>query len=284
MILFWAGLVLAKTKPCTFELTTATVEHLFYDETAAEKPLCVSVVSPFEAGEQPLRAVVMLHGLGDTPDGWVREGVVELWISAMANGQLPPMRLVLPQGDRGYWTNGLKGNKRYREWLLQVLESLHEEGRIHRSENIAMGFSMGGHGALSVGLEHPEIFSTILALSPTDLSLAVAKQPRSTVYTSIFGNPVHLPFVASIEPREWLLRGAGKSQRIVIVVGADEPEKFLRGAQRLAALRDPYDINLELLVVPEGCHCWTNTWGESSQLWLIEQIAESHGSPPPESQ
>ena len=283
MSLLLIGVALASAEPCQFEVAAADVQHLFYKETPVGQPLCVSVVSPIDTESEPLRAVVMLHGLGDTPDAWSREGVVELWVSAMNAGRLPPMRLVLPQGNRGYWSNQIDGTARYRDWIFQVLDGLQEENTIRPSGHVIMGVSMGGHGALSIGLEYPEYFSTILALSPTDLSIAIEAQPAHPIYTHVFGGPTHAPYVAALEPREWLLRGAGKSQDIAIVVGSKEPDKFLLGVQRLMALKEWYDLNIDLLQVPDGCHCWTSTWGTESQSWLIEQAVESLESRPRES-
>ena len=270
-----SGLASASVEPCTFELEDAIVRIQYYDQTPVEQPLCVAVVDLPDTVQETLPAVVMLHGLGDAPSGWAREGVVQLWLEAMRTGELPPMRIVLPQGNEGYWSNQIEGEGRYRDWVIALMSQLERDSLITEDNNVLMGVSMGGYGALSLGLAYPNRFSTLLALSPTDLEIATQLQPNRPVYTSLFGQPIHQAYVAALEPREQIIRGAGHDQHIAIVVGDKEPSKFRIGVERLDLLQKQHQVQLRVRHVAEGCHCWASTWDSESQRWLIEQAVES---------
>ena len=44
------------------------------------------------------------------------------------------------------------------------------------------GHSMGGYGALKIAMHHPEIFSSVYALSPGALAIVREYGPNSTTY------------------------------------------------------------------------------------------------------
>ena len=274
----------ANVEPCQVVLPDAIVRVQYYADTPVSQPLCVTVIDLPHTTEQILPAVVMLHGLGDEPSSWVRQGVVQLWLDAMRDGRIPPMRVVLPQGNEGYWTNQIEGEGRYRDWIVTLLDTLEADALMTKDQNILMGVSMGGYGALSIGLTHPERFTNLLALSPTDLEIATHLQPNRSVYTRLFGSPINPDHVAAIEPSKLISRGAGHGQRIAIVVGEDEPSKFKVGVERLDLILKPRPIPYAIRVVPKGCHCWSSTWNADSQQWLIDWVRESLESEHSESQ
>lgn len=260
--------------PCDLEVKNGTVEVIEWQKTPVGISLCTSLITPHGL-EGPSKAVLMLHGLGDSPNSWGREGVVQLWLSAMDKGEIPLMRIILIQGNRGYWSNQLSGTEPYRDWVYWVMNQLIQTNEIQGSGHHILGVSMGGFGALSIGLSAPHLFSSISALSPTDLSIATISAPKSAVYTHVFGDPIVMPYLAALDPRELLLRGEGQSQSISIVVGSEEPAKFWKGVQRIEALLPEYSLDLEVKTVEDGCHCWQNTWAASSNQWLIGRFSDS---------
>ena len=133
---------------------------------------------------------------------------------------------------------------------------------------------MGAWGTLSIGLQHPDQFGQLIAMSPTDVFLATQKTPSSTLYTKPFGNPIHRPFIAAKEPRELVLRGAGANQRIALIYGSAEKEKFSKGAQRFVATAHAQDIDVSVLVVQDGVHSWKSTWKPDSFLWWMHWLTD----------
>jgi enterochelin esterase-like enzyme len=219
--------------------------------------------------------LVMLHGLGDTDQNWSRTSVPKLYQQAIEEG-LPPHIVVVPDGERGYWVDHLGSDQKYASWVLEVIDAV--EAQFPISQDIGyrtlMGLSMGAWGTLSIGLQHPNEFGQLIAMSPTDVFLATKKSPSSSLYTKPFGNPLHTPFIAAKAPREWLLRGAGHNQRIAMIYGSAEKEKFSKGAQRFIATAQAQNIDISVLVVENGTHSWDSTWKPDSFLWWMRWLTD----------
>ena len=95
------------------------------------------------------------------------------------------MAVLVPSGAWGYWTNWADGKRNYKDFLLDdVVGSVERIYPIsnHPSQRIIAGVSMGGFGALSIGLRHPEMFGAIVAFSATDLDIAI-NGPKPSPFT-----------------------------------------------------------------------------------------------------
>ncbi|MBV9357748.1 MAG: hypothetical protein JO023_19725, partial [Chloroflexi bacterium] len=105
----------------------------------------------------------MLHGLSGNKNEWLNYGIVNVADQAISSGQMPPMIIVLPQGDKGYWVNHNNG-PRWGDYVYQdVVKQVDSNYRTladpkHRAIG---GMSMGGWGALYLGLTHPDVFGVI---------------------------------------------------------------------------------------------------------------------------
>jgi len=139
---------------------------------------------------------------------------------------------------------------------------------------------MGGFGALSIGLRHPKTFGFIIGLSPTDLEIAVQKQPRRKLYTDVFGIPPDLDLVRRVNPYSLIRRGLGKSQRILLAYGSAEPKKFLAGAKRLIRAMTRRKLTIAVRVVTGGRHGWKTTWTADLHRWWIARLGRWLSSSP----
>ena len=59
----------------------------------------------------------MLHGGGGVLDEWAALGVFEAADREIQAGTLQPMIIVLPQGDKSYWTNGINNTPPYGDYM-----------------------------------------------------------------------------------------------------------------------------------------------------------------------
>jgi len=119
--------------------------------------------------EQPRYPVLyLLHGLGATNKQWSRLGVFDEVERQIAAGAAPVI-VVLPTGNTGYWVNQAGGGARYGDYVAQDLVA-HIDATyrtVARPDARALGgISMGGNGALQIGLNYPGVFGTIGAHSP----------------------------------------------------------------------------------------------------------------------
>lgn len=113
----------------------------------------------------------LLHGSNDTPAGWSTVGRANFTLdNLLAEGRARAMILVTPFGHAvPFGTNREANTPKFEQYLLKdVMPMIETKYRIAQGrENRAIaGFSMGGGHALVIGLGHPELFSSIAALSP----------------------------------------------------------------------------------------------------------------------
>ncbi len=86
----------------------------------------------------------------------------------MADGRLPEFLIVAP-GARGSWfSDSLDGRERWETFLtgdlLRQVESRYRAIPSSAARGVT-GISMGGYGAVKLGLKHPDLFGSVSALS-----------------------------------------------------------------------------------------------------------------------
>ena len=220
--------------------------------------------------------LLMLHGLGDSDQNWSRGSVPRILQEAISLELLPEHIVLVPDGARGYWVDNPSGSRNYESWVFEALRDVESKFSLYQepAQRSIMGVSMGAWGALSIGLRHPEDFGQIIALSPTDIFIALQTGATNPLYTQAFGSPPNLHYVAARSPRELILRGAGTQQRIAIVIGTAEADKFAKGVERLTSICTIQKISFDVLKVHNGTHSWRSTWTESSFLWWMTWLGE----------
>jgi enterochelin esterase-like enzyme len=112
----------------------------------------------------------MLHGGGGVLDEWAALGIFEAADQQIQAGALQPLIIVLPQGDKSYWANGINNTPRYGDYMAyEVVGHIDAAfGTIRdRSARAIGGLSMGAWGALYQAFTHPDIFGVAGAHSPS---------------------------------------------------------------------------------------------------------------------
>lgn len=236
--------------------------------------------------------LVLLHGLGEYPHGWITLGGIHKLVDELvATKKMPAPILLLASGRNGYWTNWADGRHPYGDLVVRrYLDDIRRRYPIaDRAEQVGIaGCSMGGFGALSLGLQYPEHFGFVVALSPTDMEIALELSPRRRIYRSIVG-PSHAEQLAvqRINPRHLVLRGYGSPrQRFLMIYGAREGRKFGEGTERVAHAMRLRGLQVEVMRVAREGHGWKNAW-EKSHPWWVSALAEhwqrsdATAAPPP---
>ncbi|MBP7870272.1 MAG: esterase family protein [Candidatus Saccharicenans sp.] len=124
----------------------------------------------YGASSRRYPVVYLLHGYTDNDTAWVQFGQVNLIVDrAVAAGELPPMIVVMPDGDVSWYINDYQGKVRYEDMffkeLIPYIDSNYRT-RAAREFRAVAGLSMGGWGTLIYALRHPEMFSAAAAFSP----------------------------------------------------------------------------------------------------------------------
>jgi putative tributyrin esterase len=131
------------------------VFHTHYFSTPIQKQSAMCVMLPDGPGPFPM--VYLLHGLSDDHTAWQR------WTTAEMHSQRLGIGLVLLDGGRSFYTDVPKTTRLYASHILESVAFV--DRTFHTIAKPAArgigGLSMGGYGALKLGLGNPEIFGSV---------------------------------------------------------------------------------------------------------------------------
>ena len=113
-----------------------------------------------EEGKGPWPVLYLLHGHSGDYTAWPRATRIEWYLSYP---KPTPLIVVMPDGSNSFYVNTDKFGA-YEDHILNDVVDLVDRllPTIPRRESRAIaGLSMGGYGAMTLGLKHPEMFSVI---------------------------------------------------------------------------------------------------------------------------
>lgn len=152
----------------------------------------VGVYLPPSYGRDPSRrypVVIYLHGLFGSETDWLSKGGLDAVADSLTAAGRGEAILVTPDGDDGWWTNWAVESTfascadslhtedparycvqshRYDDWVVRDLVTWvdrHYRTRADRAHRGIAGLSMGGVGALTLALAHPDVFGAAMSHS-----------------------------------------------------------------------------------------------------------------------
>ena len=146
-------------------------ERLVLDSEVMGAPVHYTVYLPPDYGtsSRSYPIVYLLHGYSDDDTGWVQMGQMNRILdAAIADGTLPPMVVVMPDGGVSWYIDSADGEVPWESMFLQELMPHVEAGyrvRDARRFRAIAGLSMGGWGALTLSMRHPDLFAGAAAFS-----------------------------------------------------------------------------------------------------------------------
>ena len=131
--------------------------HINYFSQPLRKQAGMFVAMPDIDG--PFRVVYLLHGLSDDYTMWQRRSSIERYADRFG------LMVVMPDGGRSFYCDQPYGN-----YEGHILETVHFIDRTFRTVDAPGGraiggLSMGGYGAMKLGLKYPELFGSVAAHS-----------------------------------------------------------------------------------------------------------------------
>jgi enterochelin esterase-like enzyme len=113
----------------------------------------------------------MLHGIGGNYTEWSDSFLPERADELIARGEIPPLIIVMPDGSGPtYWANWPDGGPRWADYVandvVQIIDQRYRTVAAPESRAIG-GLSMGGLGALTIALRHPDVFGIVGGHSPS---------------------------------------------------------------------------------------------------------------------
>lgn len=112
-----------------------------------------------KVGSGPYPALLLLHGASENHSAWTTFTKLPRYLEDEA------LVVVMPDGARSQWLNR-NPHERYEDFLMQdLLPACADFFPIRPGRWGIGGYSMGGQGALYLGLKHPDRFASIYAQS-----------------------------------------------------------------------------------------------------------------------
>ena len=118
-------------------------------------------IEQLQSKRKTFPVIYLLHGLSDDHSIWSRRTSIELFAASYE------CIIVMPAGGRSFYRNTASG-QRYKDFIVDDLPVFVENtfpAASGRENRFICGLSMGGYGALAIGLEYPERYSKIAAFS-----------------------------------------------------------------------------------------------------------------------
>jgi enterochelin esterase-like enzyme len=151
--------------------TEPQVLALSFNSAALGRAMPYSVYLPPGYGTTARRYPVlyMLHGMSGTNEEWQSYGIFDRADAMIRKGELSPLIIVLPQGDKAYWVDHAVADKQaWGRYMAQdVVGEIDARFRtLPDSTHRAIGgVSMGAHGAVQLAFNYPGTFSVVGAHS-----------------------------------------------------------------------------------------------------------------------
>jgi putative tributyrin esterase len=106
---------------------------------------------------RPWAVFYLLHGLSDDHTIWQRRTSIERYVEGL------PMAVVMPDGGRGWYTNAIEGYAHEDDLIKDVVGLVDRTFPVkaERTGRAIGGLSMGGYGAVKLGLKHHAMFASV---------------------------------------------------------------------------------------------------------------------------
>jgi S-formylglutathione hydrolase FrmB len=153
----------------------------------------------YDVSSRRYPVVYLLHGYSDNETAWVQFGEVDAAASrAIANAELPPMIIVMPDAGVSFYVNAYDGSNPFEDIMIREFIPFIDKTyrtRAHREFRAVAGLSMGGYGSLIYALRHPDVFSACAAFSSAVFTeeeiLQMPKERYENFFLKIYGSGVN---------------------------------------------------------------------------------------------
>jgi S-formylglutathione hydrolase FrmB len=231
-------------------------------------PYCVLLPPSYDTDKTRRYPVLyFLHGIGENEQALLGSGGWDLIQDLWEQKQMGEFVIATPAGDRTFFINSRDGKVRYQDFLMReflpYIEGRYRVQAQRRSRGIA-GISMGGYGALRLGLLFPQTFGAVSANSPALIATLphIEATPSETnllarVLGSAFGAPFDRAFWERNSPFTIVRSGPRPAGlRIYFDCGTEDSYGFNVGVQAFHELLVARHIPHEFHLYP-GSHDWT---------------------------
>jgi S-formylglutathione hydrolase FrmB len=151
----------------------------------------VYLPADYETSNRTYPVVYLLHGYTDDNTGWLQFGEINRYADkAIAEGTIPPMIIVMPNGGTSWYVNAYDGKESYEDFFVkEFMPSVEKSFRIkaEKKYRAVAGLSMGGYGTMIYALKYPELFVAAAPLSAAIFDDEATVATADARYESVFG-------------------------------------------------------------------------------------------------
>ncbi|EOI06369.1 tributyrin esterase [Enterococcus moraviensis ATCC BAA-383] len=212
----------------------------------------------------------LLHGMGGNHSVWERRTSIERYVSDLG------IAVIMPSTDLGWYTD-TRYDMNYwtfiAEELPMICHELFPQLTTRREKTFAVGLSMGGYGALKLGLSKPEKFGAVASLSGA-VNLADRMEDLLSVKSKNYWEGIFGPLEqvqGSINDPMFLLDQLVKSGKNApnIFLCCGEADPLLYGNKKMAAALQENYVEHTFETGP-GQHDWVfwDEWIQRVLAWL----------------
>lgn len=219
-----------------------------------------------KAEGEKYKCLLLLHGLSDDGTIWARRTSIERYAAKKG------IAVIMPSADRSFYTN-MKYGDRYFDFISdEVLKVAREFLPISDKceDNFVAGLSMGGYGALKIGLKKPDKFYACAGLSSVADIEEFMTELRPQLRECTFGLQGKVPEDEDLFCLATKLNNSPVKPRIYMGEGTED---FMYDANiRLKEHFESLDYDFTYRE-SAGTHCW-EFWDEYIQYVLDWMFGE----------
>lgn len=141
------------------------------------------------SSEKKVPVLYLLHGMSDDHSIWLRNTSIERYVDDLG------IAVIMPTTHLGWYTNMAHGNNYWTfisDELPKICHSFFNQLSTKREDHFVAGISMGGYGALKMGLAASDYFSAVASLSGAldvvSICLFNQETEEKDFWTNIFGD------------------------------------------------------------------------------------------------
>jgi enterochelin esterase-like enzyme len=249
----------ARAQWTTPPVSAPGVEYRLFQSAAAGATVSFHVYLPPAYAAEPSRrfpVLYWLHGSNSTTSGIAQ--LAGFFGSAMAQGRIPPMIVIFPNGmNYGMWCNSKDGRVPMETVVLDDLIP-HVDATFRtiaqRSGRILDGFSMGGAGSGRLGFRRPDLFAGVSMLGAGPIQTDFMDDPggsstppaqRAAIYEMVWGSDP--AYYTSQNPR------AIVAERAEAVIAAQvRVRQGIGSLDALLPMNQEFDALLTSLAIPHS--------------------------------
>ena len=207
------------------------------------------------------KCLYLLHGLSDDHTIWARRTSIERYAQEYG------IAVVMPCGARSFYTNMKYGGAYYDYIAKEVPRIVREFFNVsaEREDNAIAGLSMGGYGALKIGMRESDSYFAAAGLSSVaDIKAFMGIDRYAEVALPIFGESAVIPDSEDL----FFLAGEleKKSIKPKLYMGVGKQDFLYEHNQKLKSRLESLDLDYTYRE-SDGIHSWV-FWDEYIQYVL----------------